>query len=199
MDYSNSKKGFRKLFIGEMLMIIGNISVTFNGKKVLWMSLITMAINVAGFLLVLSGLKDMAKDEEGYRSAQTSTIIGIVLTVISAITGAVFEGGIIGSISETILDEASAVAEFVTASKVMKTSVDVMNRLGNYDFADRIGRTLSLYRVSYIISLVLNLFTSVQADSLRLVVAAVGLVTVVAALIAQIKYYIFLKDMSNEL
>lgn len=199
MNYTNAKKGFKLLFIAEMLLIAGSVSDVFNETQLIWLSLITIAINFVAFLINLKGLKLMAKDDEGYKKAQTSTVAGIIITVVTAILAAVFENKEIGKIATIICDDASSIAEYITACFVMKTSIDVMNKAGKYEFADKIGKTLSIYNTAYCICIILDMISDFNLESVKMIFAAVGIVGVVIAIISQIKYYIFLKDMSNEL
>lgn len=198
MNYSNLKQSFRKLFIAEMLMIIANI-VGGLDEKITWISFVAVGLMIVAFVMNLNGLKEMAKENAGYKTAYTCTIIGIVITVISAILSAIFQDNTAGKIATDICKDVSKVAEFMTAYYVMKTSVDVLKGMNRNDLAEETNKTLNLYSTTYCISIILELFTDVKPDLFGAIFIIVAIVTVVAALVAQIKYYIFLKKMSDAL
>lgn len=198
MEYKNSKQGFKKLFNAQILLIAADIIGGLD-KKITWVAFGAVGLMIVGFFMNLGGLKLIAKDDEGYKKARTTTLLGIAITVIAAILSAVYQDNTVGRIATDICKDVSDITEFCTAYDVMNTSVGVLNRLGKTDFALNTRKTLNLYTLTYCASIVINLFTDIKTDMVGVILLILGLVTVVLAIIAQIKYYMFLKRMSEEL
>ena len=59
MDYSNTKKGLKKLLISEIMLIIVNIESLFSN---VYVALIAVLVALIGYIIGLKGLKLISKD-----------------------------------------------------------------------------------------------------------------------------------------
>lgn len=201
MNYENVKKAFSKLFTAELLLILANVLGSFI-KNLSWLMYVAVVLIIVAFVMNLVGLKQMSNDNIEYRHAYVLTLAGILIVVVSAIGAACTETGTMANnLFNGCLNDGNNIFEFLIGYSVIKGSIDVANGAGKTDLANYAKRTLTLYTVAFAISILLEI--GVTTDLTNLTVSAiflvVGIVALVLALVAQIKYFIFLKKMSSEL
>ena len=201
MNYENVKKAFSKLFTAELLLILANVLGSFI-KNLSWLMYVAVVLIIVAFVMNLVGLKQMSNDNIEYRHAYVLTLAGILIVVISAIGATCTETGTMANnLFNGCLNDGNNIFEFLIGYSVIKGSIDVANGAGKADLANYAKKTLTLYTVAFAISILLEI--GVTTDLTNLTVSAiflvVGIVALVLALVAQIKYFIFLKKMYSEL
>lgn len=199
MNYSNAKKGFRKLFVAEMLIILSNILGAFTDKALV-LGLVAVIAMIVAFFINLSGLSLMAKDDGGYKKAYNFTVAGIIITVAAVIVGVIFkDNAVIYSYTSNISNASSRIFEYITAILVMKASIGVLTNLNKEDLVKKTKATYILYSISYALAILLSIFTNTTSVLVGTLVLIGALVALVLGLVSQIKYYIFLKTMASKL
>lgn len=200
MNYENSKAGFKKLFLAEMIMIICDIIGAFVPQ--LWWLLIVAAVGmIVAFFMNLKGLKLLSKDEEGYMKAYTWALAGIIIEVVCMIVCVITKDAnqkaydIFNRLSKT----GNQMSQFLIAYFVMKTSIDVCGKINKPELAEYIKKTLTLYNVTFAIAILLGLYENVTNTTALLIILVVAIIEAIAMIIAQIKYYIVLKKMADNL
>ena len=200
MNFSNAKVGFQKLFNAELLMIAAEI-VSFFIIQLWWLFFVASILIIVSFFMNLSGLKLISKDHEGYSKAYIWAIIGIIITIGGMICLFVFQKGTTAyKYSEIFLGVGPKVADYLTIYFVLSTSVNVAKSLNNVDLAVDAQSTLKLHLIVYALSILLSL--ALKLDNIVWIIIPmliVALVDLVLAIIAKVKYYIFLKKMANSL
>lgn len=199
MNYSNAKKGFSKLFVAEMLMILSSVLGTFTDKAIV-LGLVAVIMMIVAFFINLSGLSLMAKDDKGYKKAYNFTIAGIIITVAAVIVGVIFkDNSFIYECANGISNVSSRVFEYITAILVMKASIEVLTKLNKDELAKKTKSTYILYSIAYALAIILGIIADTTNVLVGVLVIIGTLVALVLGLVSQIKYYIFLKNMANTL
>ena len=199
MNYSNAKKGFSKLFVAEMLMILSSVLGTFTDKALV-LGLVAVIMMIVAFFINLSGLSLMAKDDKGYKKAYNFTIAGIIITVAAVIVGVIFkDNSFIYECANGISNVSSRVFEYITAILVMKASIEVLTKLNKDELVKKTKSTYILYSIAYALAIILGIIADTTNVLVGVLVIIGTLVALVLGLVSQIKYYIFLKNMANTL
>ncbi|MDO4940165.1 MAG: hypothetical protein Q4E33_00560 [Erysipelotrichaceae bacterium] len=196
----NAKRGFEKLFIAEILVIIGSFSL-FVTKEYWYLAIAFIVIDIAAFFINLKGLKLMAKDQEGYKMAYSFAIFGIVVDVVSLVLAVVFDSK---SEAANILNNTtvalSDAIEFAICFIVLNTSIKYLQSVGNEELAKYADTTKNLLLFAYCVSIAIDFYLSTNIESwVALIGIIAGLTALVVVIIGQIRYIIFLKKMKETL
>lgn len=158
-------KALKWIFIAEILSILAVIP------------LVGTILAIIGFVLNLVALHGASKLENGYHTAFTLSIVGIVVSVISLFAGS----GVFG----TIVSIVSSVVSLGILYFVITTSCGLLNGKGAADVAKKGETVWKINLVCTIVSVVLSLlsFISVLAAILSVIVAIVEIVGYILYLI----------------
>ena len=192
----NIKTGFKKLYLAQILTIIGalNFLVT---KEYWYLGIVFIVLDIAAFFINLKGLKILSSDYEGYNKAYKFAIAGIVVDLVALVLAFVFNNNPeVGKIVDSTTKALSNAIEYGICWLVLKTSVELCNSKGLVDIADYAKKTSALLTFCYAVGILIDLFNTSQTWAL-LVVLAVAVITLVVFVMGQIRYIIFLKKMRD--
>ena len=105
MKFPNAEKGIGKIFIAEILALIGTICVaaaaifatlaigTTSGTMLILagaFAIIMVIVMLISYIINIVGIAQASKDEDGFKTALYLTIFGIISTVVTGILSGVF-------------------------------------------------------------------------------------------------------------
>ena len=163
-NYSEVSRGLNKIFIGELLTILGFIP------------LLGWILSLVGLILTLVGLNEAAHAEDGYRTAFQLGIAAVVLGVLSVFLPLV---GLIGNI-----------LSLVVVYLVCNTTADILEAEGDPATAAKGRFVWKLYVVCTVIMVVCGLVALIPG---AVILAGLVIIpTAIASIVAGIQYLIFL-------
>lgn len=171
-SYETAGKGLNRMFIGEILCIVGTFIPLVGGFLVL-----------AGFIVNLVGLYTAGQADGGYHTAFVLTIVRMIASLFSALLPLL---SIIGS----------ALSIMITYL-VCTTSARLLTEKGDLETAARGLLVWKLYLACMVVSILCVVLALIPA--LFGLAVAVVLVTLIASLVGGILYLVFLYRASNSL
>ena len=167
--------GYRTIGDGLMLVFVGEILCIFS-----FIPLLGMILAIVGIIVQLVGLHKAGGMEEGYRTAFTLSIVGMVVSVVGAIVPFI---GIISSI-----------LAMVEMYIVCNTTADLLDHCDG-ELARR-GRTVwKIYLICTVIIVVCGILALIPL--VNILAGVVSLVTGIVSIVGGVLYLIFLYRASD--
>ena len=205
MRFPNAYKGVSKLFLAEILMLIGSVvgiiaailllaaySSDPNGLvegavATMGVSSIVMVVSsvlaVIGFVLNIVGLVQAKKDDNGFKFALIFALICIALSIVSTILANV-NPNVAGWMEFVVTIFELAVFEYVVLG-----IMSLANQLGDQGMASFGAKVRMLISILYIVLLIIRLFSNINVTFAGVVGVVVG---AILELVVYIGYLIYL-------
>ncbi|MGN0325010.1 MAG: hypothetical protein ACI4DW_01780 [Lachnospiraceae bacterium] len=185
-QYPNAGEGIKKVFIGEILAVVGVL--------LSWIPLVGLLIIIAAYVLTLMGLKKAGEDQQDYNKAVTLILINIVVSVLGTILGFI---PAIGGILSTLASIASTVITLLVVYQVIMTSNGLLDSIGAADISGK-GKTVwGLYLVCNIIGIICSILNKIPL--LNILSGIISIIVGIVSLVAGIMYLIYLNKTSKAL
>lgn len=201
MNYKNTKEGFKKLYIAAILMIISDLSGFISNKTepvYVYISLVLVICAIVAFFMNIKGLKLCAQDDSGYNQAYIFSIVGLIGGIISVVLTAIFKTEWLDICTKSF----TSFCEIMTVWEVLMTSSYILEKKDNATLAKNARTTAYFHLIVFIASLYLSYYKvdiAAQLTTELVVVGILAIVTAVIAIIAEIRYFLFLRKMQNAL
>lgn len=199
MNYKNTKEGFNKLFIAAILMIISDLSGFIKDKTetvYIYISLALVICGIVAFFLNFKGLKLCALDDSGYYQAYIFSIVGLVIGLVGTVISLIFKVQWLDICVQSI----SNFCEFMVIWEVLMTSGYILVKKGNEKFAESAKTTAYCHLAIFIAELLLSYYhIDVAQTGETLVIGIFALIVAVVAIVAEIRYFLFIKNMRKAL
>lgn len=197
MDYSNTKKGLKKLLISEIMLIIVNIETIFNN---IYVALIAILIALIGYIIGLKGLKLIAKDNVGYKKARSWAIASLISVPIG-ITLMIISDLLISNSLSILLGKAltavNAICEFMATYLILQTSSFILQEYEDESLIKYTKDTTTVYLFSFLIGNIISTSVSFMSNNQLLISFILGLLGSGLSLFARFRYFVFLKKMHD--
>lgn len=194
--YNNVKSGLNKLFIAELLAIASTFTIVFNGESIMPFGFALQLLGAVAFFLKLNGLKQCAYDDNAYRKPRNLAVAAFFVCLVVTILGGIFVGS---AISKSV-NEIQSVFNYLVAYSVLKATAPILRECGKEAEAAYADEVRKIYTISFVVSELLSITTDASAGAWVIAgTAIVALAAVIALLIAQIRYIIFLNKSSAAL
>ena len=202
--FPNAKKGISKVFVSEILYLIGTILATVSAVSVIlsaadnaggsflfgliFLLISSILIIVAGIIQIV-GLANAAKESNMFRYALFMVILSLVLTLLSALIkdysvrdflyGTFAPNYIIVNISDALSKVLSLVVMFFVIGGINELIPDS-------EVAKKSKKIVILAIITALVSVILNLITNFSSVA----VATTGVILSLGALVCSLIYYI---------
>lgn len=201
MNYKNTKEGFKKLYIAAILMIISDLSGFFSNKTepvYIYISLALVICAIVAFFMNIKGLKLCAQDDSGYNQAYIFSVVGLIGGIISVVLTAIFKTEWLDICTKSF----TSFCEFMTVWEVLMTSSYILEKKDNATLAKSARTTAYFHLIIFTASLYLSYYkvdAAAQLTTELVVVGILAIVVAVIAIIAEVRYFLFLRKMQNAL
>ena len=201
MQYPSAHSGVKKLFIAEIISIVGGVlglvaaiisTVFVNAAadapgliaagSVL---LVTGFIMVVAFILQMIGLLQAGKDEPNFRSGFWIAIFGIVISLVAAILRSITG---VPELLCSILESLSSVASIVVLIFTLSGVANLASALGDNDMFEKGRALINWITILFVVSIVLGLFPSFFANPNEGIKIMLSVMAIVAALVELVIY-----------
>lgn len=179
-NYPNAANGLKKIFYSQLLAIAGVILCV-----IPLINIAGMIILIASVILEIIGIKEAAKDDEGYGNAFLLTIANLALTVIQLpfdSNGVVYK----------LIDIANDVIQVVILYLICKTTSMLLRRMNNGLLADKGDKVIKINIYCIIISFVCGILSIIPIINILAAIAMI--VVLIVSIYAAVVYVIFLKQ-----
>ena len=191
LNYPNAAQGVKKLYVAEILSLIGSIilgaGIVFGidglFNDVAWMALLSVAlIGAAGVLLLISfinnlvGLSKASKDDQGYKVAFWMMIISMILSIIFCSISGVAKTMVSMNILANFCLNMSTVLELLSILLAIRTTEKLLVLKGDAILAATGEVSLFLMIAPFVVTVLLRIitfFTPAIIDTILNVVATV--------------------------
>lgn len=176
-SYFLAGKGLRTMFIAQ---IIGIVSM--------FIPVIGVLGVLAGGILSLIGLNTAAKAHDGFRTAMTAVLVGIVISVVEAFLP---EGSMVAMLVSLI----GGIVSLIGLYFVCNTAAGMVEERGDYELAQKGQFVWKLNLVCIIVVVVCTLVVFIPFLGIFVAIAAIG--AAIASLVGAILYIVFLYKASD--
>lgn len=191
LNYPNAAQGVKKLYVAEILSLIGSIilgaGIVFGidglFNDVAWMALLSVAlIGAAGVLLLISsinnlvGLSKASKDDQGYKVAFWMMIISMILSIIFCSISGVAKTMVSMNILANFCLNMSTVLELLSILLAIRTTEKLLVLKGDAILAATGEVSLFLMIAPFVVTVLLRIitfFTPAIIDTILSIVATV--------------------------
>ncbi len=204
MRFPNAYKGVSKLFLAEILMLIGSIVAiiasvlllaaysassggsvdgalaTMGGSSIALLA--AGVVTIIAFILNLVGLVQAKKDDDGFKLALIFTLICIALSIVSSILTS------INPYMSGWLEFVGTIFELCVFEYVVIGIMSLSNQLGDQKMASFGAKIRMLISILYIVLLIIRLFGNINVTF----AGVVGIVGAILELVMYIGYLIYL-------
>lgn len=195
MDQNLLKAGFKKLYVAEILSIFAAFANSFGSSTfAIILSVVLIICSIVSYFMNLKGMKICSQADQRFAQAYKLAIIGLICSVIIAVVeGFVKEGTVqsICSIVDNTIELAityvfltAAVAVFAESNKTLSTAATKAKEWMMYGWI--------LFEVLNIISVILPKENNTNVI-LPFIAIVVGLLAIVALIVAEINVFKFYK------
>ena len=212
MNYENAGKGISKIFTGEIISLIGTVTLMITGilsvfalameetgekPETLFITtgvfaIVSIVLMLTAYIINLVGIGQAAKDEASFRSAFYAAIFGIVFSVLSGFLGNASEGNSFAQrIISIIPDLINLIMMICIVSGILRISAEMHNSemMGRGETILRIVFTVTI--ISFVVRVVGGLIQSYAGMYvMAAIVAFSGILTVV-------NYFLYLSYLSK--
>ena len=196
MRFPNVKQGLNKLFAAEIMTIISGFSVAVNGDNLAFLGTALALLGTAAFVVSIIGLRQCAIDEKGYKRPLTLTVAAIFVCLGMIILGVVLKNSYLSDGA----NEVQGLFNFLVAYEVLKTTAKILRESGKEADAKYADGVRKLFTAAFVVAEVFGLIAD-SVDGTGMLIAAIltAVASIIALLIANIKYIIFLKRSADAL
>lgn len=191
LNYPNAAQGVKKLYVAEILSLIGSIilgaGIVFGidglFNDVAWMALLSVAlIGAAGVLLLISfinnlvGLSKASKDDQGYKVAFWMMVISMILSIIFCSISGVAKTMVSMNILANFCLNMSTVLELLSILLAIRTTEKLLVLKGDAILAATGEVSLFLMIAPFVVTVLLRIitfFTPAIIDTILSIVATV--------------------------
>lgn len=207
MQYPSAYRGVKKLFIAEIISIVGAVLAL--TASVIAMALVnanadnpallasggvliaSSFVMVVAFVLQMIGLLQAGKDEPNFRSGFFVAIFGIVVSVVSAILASLN----VSAVACSILDSLSSVASVVVVIFTLSGVANLASALNNQPMFEKGKRLINWVTILFVVSIVLGLFPSFFSapnEGIKIMLGVMGIVAAIVELVIYINILVYL-------
>ena len=196
MRFPNVKQGLNKLFAAEIMTIISGFSVAVNGDNLAFLGTALALLGTAAFVVNIIGLRQCAIDEKEYKRPLTLTVAAIFVCLGMIILGVVLKNSYLSDGA----NEVQGLFNFLVAYEVLKTTAKILRESGKEADAKYADGVRKLFTAAFVVAEVFGLIAD-SIDGTGMLIAAIltAVASIIALLIANIKYIIFLKRSADAL
>lgn len=196
MRFPNVKQGLNKLFAAEIMTIISGFSVAVNGDNLAFLGTALALLGTAAFVVNIIGLRQCSIDEKGYKRPLTLTVAAIFVCLGMIILGVVLKNSYLSDGA----NEVQGLFNFLVAYEVLKTTAKILRESGKEADAKYADGVRKLFTAAFVVAEVFGLIAD-SIDGTGMLIAAIltAVASIIALLIANIKYIIFLKRSADAL
>lgn len=196
MRFPNVKQGLNKLFAAEIMTIISGFSVAVNGDNLAFLGTALALLGTAAFVVSIIGLRQCAIDEQGYKRPLTLTVAAIFVCLGMIILGVVLKNSYLSDGA----NEVQGLFNFLVAYEVLKTTAKILRESGKEADAKYADGVRKLFTAAFVVAEVFGLIAdSVNGTGMLIAAILTAVASIIALLIANIKYIIFLKRSADAL
>ncbi len=200
MTFPKAYSGVRKIFVSELLQILGGFLAALTAIFAVTgftplvaaggaIGIAALVLEVVAFILQMVGLAQGGKDADQFMIAFWIIVISIVLNILIPILNQYVPNlGVVISVLEAVAGAASVFAILYTIFGV----VNLANKLGDNDMAYNGRRLAWLVVILYATGVVIKLIPSFIPDPTKVVTTVIGVIAIVAAVIEVICYVLTL-------
>lgn len=219
MTFPNAARGIKKLFIGELLALIGAVlsalSVIFakpvvSGDDIVdigatgaRLGIVGTLLGIAGivlivaFILQLIGIANAAKDEEAFKAALYTILFGIIVSIVGAILTYLFPNSTIISNIGTI---ASNLIEILTTFLVIGGIGVLGQKIGDQGLQEKAGKLLGVILTVIVLRFIANfVIVFFKENFAEVIVTVVGIMILLLSIIQYALYLSLLSKAKNSL
>lgn len=190
--YPNAAQGLHKVFLAQILPVVGVVLVLFSLSSLqlmVMMTMVTVVLAIVSGILNLMGLYQARQDDQGYANAFYLVIATLVVNVLSNLLGSGFLSSLL-SLVANVLNLAILYLACATTSLLLTS-------LGQEELA-RKGHTVWMINlVCTVITVACDLLAFIPV--INLLTVPIMLVTLIAALIGSVMYILFIYRASKAL
>lgn len=200
MTFPKAYSGVRKIFVSELLQILGGFLAALTAIFAVTgftplvaaggsIGIAALVLEVVAFILQMVGLAQGGKGADQFMIAFWIIVISIVLNILIPILNQYVPNlGVVISVLEAVAGAASVFAILYTIFGV----VNLANKLGDNDMAYNGRRLAWLVVILYATGVVIKLIPSFIPDPTKVVTTVIGVIAIVAAVIEVICYVLTL-------
>ncbi|MDO4940108.1 MAG: hypothetical protein Q4E33_00265 [Erysipelotrichaceae bacterium] len=194
--YQNAKKGFIKLTIGEILIIIDSFTDLFKVDSFVFI-LVLLILSIIGLIINLKGLKLVAKDDAGYKRARKWAIGSLVVVIVGVVVAGIADifSTSLGSAVSKLIQAGNSACEFVASYFIVQTSIVILDKNEKLNLSSFAKKTLNLYLVSFLLGNIIYAFMIFDSPTLVMIAKVLSTAGSILDLIAKLMYLIFLYKM----
>ena len=212
MNYENVRKGVSKIFTGEIISLIGTITLMITGilsvlavamdetgenPETLFVTtgifaIVSIILMLVAYILNLVGVGQAAKDEPSFRSAFYMAIFGIVFSVLSGFLGNASEGN---SFAQRIL---SLIPDLINLIMMICIVSGILNISANLHNSEMVGKGETILRIVFTVAII-NLVVRVVSGLIQSYTGAYVMVAILAfsGILTIINYFLYLSYLSK--
>lgn len=207
MKFPNAEKGIGKIFLAEILALIGTVAIiattifsvlaVVNKTDALLVAagacgIVGVIVMLISYIINIIGIAQASKDEGNFKTALYLTIFGIVFTVVIAILGNAFPNNeVVSSLSNTTPDLINLFVMISIILGIRNLAIQV-----NDSAVERKGENIIKVLISIgIIALVARFFAVVITNSVGATISAI--VLCIAGVLSIVLYILYLAYLSK--
>ena len=205
LNYPNAAQGVKKLYVAEILSLIGSIilgvGIVFGidglFNDVAWMALLSVAlIGAAGVLLLISsinnlvGLSKASKDDQGYKAAFWMMVISMILSIIFCSISGVAKTMVSMNILANFCLNMSTVLELLSILLAIRTTEKLLVLKGDAILAATGEVSLFLMIAPFVVTVLLRIITFFTPAIIETILS------IVATLVQVFGYLMYLSFLS---
>ena len=191
------KKGMTKLFTAEILTMISGFDDLF-GIDLWWILVALVIVDIAAYFMFLKGVKLCAQADERYKKARLFALIGLIAG-IGEVVGVIFLKEPSRTSADTLCQALDDLCEFLTVFYVLMASNEVFKEIKKEELAKAAMTTRNLYLAAWLLSQILDILGTSESVPALFTGIGCGIASVVILLLAEIKFFFFLKNSVKEL
>ena len=190
--YPNAAQGLHKVFLAQILPVVGVVLVLFSLSSLqlmVMMTMVTVVLTIVSGILNLMGLYQARQDDQGYANAFYLVIATLVVNVLSNLLGSGFLSSLLSLVANVL--------NLAILYLVCATTSLLLTSLGQEELA-RKGHTVWMINlVCTVITVACDLLAFIPV--INLLTVPIMLVTLIAALIGSGMYILFIYRASKAL
>lgn len=178
VKYPNAASGLKKVFLAKMIGIIGAVLaiMPFVGGY------FSLVCSIAACIFNVMGILEASKDHDGYRTALSFTVAGLVISVINTFVDL--------AVLQSILGLAESVCEVAVLYYICRSTSYLLRNMSNFALAGKGDHVWDINKICLIIIAVC--FVLAFVPILNILAALTSVVVLVVTVYAGIVYLVFL-------